>query len=206
MKATRSIPAGDEIFNDYGPLPRSDLLRMYGYVTDNYAPYDVVEISSQLVHDTADDLRKKYKKPKSSVPNLEDLAFVEDGYAIARPSANAMLKDAIPDELHMLITAVSGGKANSSPKKYINLPEADLLKNVLRKRLGEYQTTVDDDERILKRLGNAGSRLRMAVQVRKGEKEILQQLSRLAQECISDAAGKRKRIDQDRQPNKIHKK
>jgi SET domain-containing protein 6 len=67
MKATRAINAGDEIFNDYGPLPRSDLLRMYGYITDNYAQYDVVEISSQAVYDAAEEIRKKYKRPKTSV-------------------------------------------------------------------------------------------------------------------------------------------
>lgn len=49
MKALKPIKAGEEIFNDYGPLPRSDLLRRYGYVTDNYAQYDVVEISMDLV-------------------------------------------------------------------------------------------------------------------------------------------------------------
>lgn len=41
MKSTKTTAAGEHKFNDYGPLPRSDLLRMYGYVTDNYAKYDV---------------------------------------------------------------------------------------------------------------------------------------------------------------------
>lgn len=35
--------------NDYGPLPRSDLLRRYGYVTDNYKQYDVVELGSDEI-------------------------------------------------------------------------------------------------------------------------------------------------------------
>ena len=67
MKATRPIRAGDEVFNDYGPLPRSDLLRMYGYVTDNYSQYDVVELTSQTIYDVAEEIRKKYKKPRTSV-------------------------------------------------------------------------------------------------------------------------------------------
>lgn len=45
MKAIKPIGAGEEIFNDYGEIPRSDLLRRYGYVTDNYAPFDVIEVS-----------------------------------------------------------------------------------------------------------------------------------------------------------------
>ncbi|KEF58217.1 SET domain-containing protein 6 [Exophiala aquamarina CBS 119918] len=53
MKATKPISQGEQIFNDYGPLPRSDLLRMYGYITDNYAQYDVVEVSYDLFIEVA---------------------------------------------------------------------------------------------------------------------------------------------------------
>lgn len=67
MKATRAIRTGDEVFNDYGPLPRSDLLRMYGYLTENYAQYDVVELSSQDIWDAAEAIRKKSKRPRTSV-------------------------------------------------------------------------------------------------------------------------------------------
>jgi N-lysine methyltransferase SETD6 len=49
MRSVKPIAVGEEIFNDYGQLPRSDLLRRYGYVTDNYAPYDVAEMSTQEV-------------------------------------------------------------------------------------------------------------------------------------------------------------
>ena len=45
MKAIKPIRQGEEIFNDYGEIPRADLLRRYGYVTDNYAVYDVIELS-----------------------------------------------------------------------------------------------------------------------------------------------------------------
>lgn len=44
MKAIKPIHDGEEIFNDYGEIPRADLLRRYGYVTDNYAQYDVIEL------------------------------------------------------------------------------------------------------------------------------------------------------------------
>lgn len=49
MKAIKTIRQGEEIFNDYGQIPRSDLLRRYGYVTDNYAPYDVVELPLDII-------------------------------------------------------------------------------------------------------------------------------------------------------------
>jgi SET domain-containing protein 6 len=47
MRSIKPIARGEEIFNDYGPLPRSDLLRRYGYITENYGPYDVTEMSTQ---------------------------------------------------------------------------------------------------------------------------------------------------------------
>ena len=39
------IKPGTEILNYYGPLPASELLRRYGYVTQEHHRYDVVEIS-----------------------------------------------------------------------------------------------------------------------------------------------------------------
>lgn len=49
MITIKPIEKGEEIFNDYGDLPRSDLLRRYGYVTDRYQPWDVVEVDSKLI-------------------------------------------------------------------------------------------------------------------------------------------------------------
>ncbi len=52
MKALKPVKKGEELLNDYGPLPRSDLLRRYGYLTPGYSKYDVVEISQELVTKT----------------------------------------------------------------------------------------------------------------------------------------------------------
>lgn len=49
MIAIKPIKKGEEIFNDYGQLPRSDLLRRYGYITDRYQIWDVVEVGSELI-------------------------------------------------------------------------------------------------------------------------------------------------------------
>jgi SET domain-containing protein 6 len=49
MVSLKPIMQGEEIFNDYGQLPRSDLLRRYGYVTDHYKLWDVVEIEADLI-------------------------------------------------------------------------------------------------------------------------------------------------------------
>lgn len=49
MVAIRKIASGQQIYNDFGQLPRSDLLRRYGYVTDNYKRWDVVEVEIETV-------------------------------------------------------------------------------------------------------------------------------------------------------------
>lgn len=53
MISLKPIKAGEEIYNDYGQLPRSDLLRRYGYITDAYSQWDVVEIDSSLIIERA---------------------------------------------------------------------------------------------------------------------------------------------------------
>ena len=54
MVALKPVQKGEEIFNDYGQLPRSDLLRRYGYITENYKKWDVVEIDIETIVNTAD--------------------------------------------------------------------------------------------------------------------------------------------------------
>ena len=49
MVASTPLKKGQEIFNDYGQRPRSDLLRRYGYVTDNAKKWDVVELDREAV-------------------------------------------------------------------------------------------------------------------------------------------------------------
>jgi SET domain-containing protein 6 len=79
MKSLKPIKKGNEIFNDYGPLPGSDLLRRYGYVTENYKQYDVVEISLGLITEVAtkecglsgDDITKR-------VGYLEEIGAMDD--------------------------------------------------------------------------------------------------------------------------------
>jgi SET domain-containing protein 6 len=47
--------AGTEILNYYGPLPSSELLRRYGYVTPEHRRYDLVELSWSLVRSALGD-------------------------------------------------------------------------------------------------------------------------------------------------------
>jgi hypothetical protein len=93
---------------------------------------------------------------------------------------------------------------------------ADLLAATIRKRLAEYKTTVSEDDDLLLRLDKASGaepptgvnpiRYQMAVKVRKGEKEILEQILQLAQQLITnDTNGKRKRSIDDERAKKTYK-
>lgn len=57
MKSLVDIQPGEEILNDYGSLPRSDMLRRYGYITPAYAPFDVAEVEKELLVEAV----QKYK-------------------------------------------------------------------------------------------------------------------------------------------------
>src|ERR1700733_12246895 len=61
--------------------------------------------------------------------------------------------------------------ANSIPEPKKSTELQRFVKDILRKRLAEYDTSVADDERILQ--GGLSLRKRMAVEVRLGEKRIL---------------------------------
>lgn len=154
------------------------------------------------------------------VPRLEDLSDIEKGYAISRPSTAMDLDDAIPGDLRLLLSAlavdsesaVSASNVFGSGKRSFSSASAVLLASTIRKRLTDYKTAVVEDDDILECLRNAPSaqgasgmksgRYRMAVQVRKGEKEILQHILELAQQLsMSKANGKRKRDTEDPGPN-----
>ena len=70
MVALKPIMQGEEIFNDYGQLPRSDLLRRYGYVTDHYKEWDVVEIETELIIRVINEGRRDDSDRKSRVNDI----------------------------------------------------------------------------------------------------------------------------------------
>lgn len=55
MRASKAITKGQEIFNDYGERPRSDLLRRYGYITDSAKKWDIIELNRTAVIQIAGD-------------------------------------------------------------------------------------------------------------------------------------------------------
>lgn len=184
MKTIKPVKAGEELYNDFGSLPRADLLRRYGYVTNNYAQYDVVEIPAELI------------KEKAGLPGKElderwqyadEQGAVDDGYDISRGDSE---DGQFPEELCVLLNLLATPKAEFDKlKKKDKLPRPDLtteakklLRTILVYRYAAYPTSVDD--------GHVDERRReMARAVMQGEKEILQE----AVDAISDLSAGKKR-------------
>lgn len=122
----------------------------------------------------------------------------------------------------MLITALCrpAEKFHSSkPSQHVKgsalaLSEASLLLTSILNRLGDYRTSVQEDLEILEKLktkdsleipaGITRKRYEMAVQVRKGEKEILHQVLQLLRDFVdrhtrqmAGDSAKRKRKEMD---------
>ncbi|GFF26551.1 ribosomal N-lysine methyltransferase 4 [Aspergillus udagawae] len=205
MKAIKPIQAGDEIFNDYGELPRADLLRRYGYVTDNYAPYDVVELSLDQICRSAG-LQSADIESQPPLAFLEDLELLDDGYVVPRPSPeNSLLTDILPDELLLLLKTLTLSpeqlehqKSKSKPPKpSFGHAEAAILLKTIQLLGSQYPTTIAQDEEVLSRLiqseasqplNQSDRRQKMAIQVRLGEKYILQTLADILDEVITKSA------------------
>jgi hypothetical protein len=134
------------------------------------------------------------------------------------------LHDAIPIELQLLLSALTASAETATSSRHVfgfgkqnfSFASADLLSATIRRRLADYKTSLSDDDRLLWRLsedsgaqiplGVRPNRYRIAVHVRKGEKEILQQILQLTQQFTTNHVnGKRKHGTEDKKPNKAHK-
>ncbi|GAB1206917.1 hypothetical protein APSETT445_005620 [Aspergillus pseudonomiae] len=192
MKAIKPISAGAEIFNDYGEIPRADLLRRYGYVTDNYAPYDVVELPLELICQAAG-LENADIENQPALQFLEGLEVLDDGYDIPRPLDDD-LAGVLPEELVMLAKTLCMSSdelkqqisKNKPPKPSLGHKEVTLLSKAVQSKGAQYTTTPAQDKELLVQLNqleatapleDSARRQKMAIQVRIGEKEILQALS-----------------------------
>lgn len=191
MKTIKPVKAGEELYNDFGSLPRADLLRRYGYVTDNYAKYDLVEIAADLIKERAGlpdkDLDERWRY-------AEEQGVLDDGYDVARAGSD---EGQFPEELCVLLNLLATSKAEFDKlKKKDKLPKPDLtteakrlLRTVLVYRYAAYPAKVMElsgESRINER------RRDMAKAVIQGEKQVLQE----AVDAISDVlAGKKRSAD-----------
>ncbi|KAK8221157.1 hypothetical protein IWZ01DRAFT_556526 [Phyllosticta capitalensis] len=178
MEALRDVRAGEELFNDYGPLPRSDLLRRYGYVTSLYEKYDVVELQTDLIVDAA---RHESQFLPSQLGHLEEEGLQEAGYDIHRNPLDPEDECSIFDEeMRILVATLLLPQAEFErlkrkgklPKPDLTLAIARVLQHAVQARKSQYQTSLEQD-RQLASSGVSSARKKMALAIRIGEKAIL---------------------------------
>jgi SET domain-containing protein 6 len=195
MRAIKPISKGEEIFNDYGQLPRSDLLRRYGYVTERYAVFDVAEISTKSIISA-------FRNGEINIPNLKPLSngdlekrvelaeregVFEDSYDLAHPGEDGpSILDELLAFLYLLLvddenfSSISSSQSSlPSRSKLATQLVGQVLAVLLKAREKEYATTLEEDEK-LAATGKLPRRTEMAIQVRLGEKRVLREAIREA--------------------------
>lgn len=206
MKSIKPIKKGEQIYNDYGSLPRADVLRRYGYVTEEYAKYDVVEISTDLITDVAKALPALDDKTiKARLEYLDEQGVLDTAYDISRADSE---DGPFPEELGVLLNALTTPKQDfEKMRKKEKLPKPEptkesleLLFSVLLQRRAMYGlSSVAEDRTKLDSISHIDpktKRLAMALQVIIGEKEVLQEAATKIEATLGSAGrGKKRKAD-----------
>ncbi|CAI0648648.1 unnamed protein product [Colletotrichum noveboracense] len=188
VTALRPIPAGEEIFNYYGPHPNSELLRRYGYVTPKHSRYDVVEIPWDLVQASVSEHLKIGDDVWKQVEEYVDPEELEDVFVLERESGEPdsegqfrtvaevrEISAELEEQLKAVLKAIKkiNGDLIPDKRKRDEVFHAVIV-STLQKILSQYPTSTQEDEALLS-TGDLTTRQRMAIQVRLGEKKLLQE-------------------------------
>ncbi|KAL8335622.1 hypothetical protein RB598_009690 [Gaeumannomyces tritici] len=219
----RKIPAGEEILNYYGPLPNGQLCRRYGYTTSKHCRYDVAEVAWEPILDgvlsrvkmTGDEWRKLEAHPKAGEAGSGDDGDNdkgdEDTYVLERdcedPDELGQLQGSprfaqLPDELTERLKAVLKATKKARPEAVPDKKARDDLmlgavRDAIDAKLREYGTSLEEDAATLAGLGGgASARVRMALEVRIGEKRLLREARAwLDRKLGGDGQGERMELD-----------
>ncbi|KAL2148418.1 hypothetical protein VTH82DRAFT_2338 [Thermothelomyces myriococcoides] len=198
----RTIKAGEEVLNYYGPLPNGELLRRYGYVTPKHARYDVVELSWGLIEA---ELRVRVGDRMSPADweQVNKLARSDDdfeeSFVLERssedPDSTGLLEgdafftglpDELSDQFKTFLKAVKkvGHVDLVSDKDTRREVFLRTVFDALRARERQYATSLEDDQALMSG-GLLTGRQKMGVWVRRGEKQLLRE----AQEWVQRQLG-----------------
>lgn len=191
MSSLCDIPAQTQLYNDYGPLPRSDLLRRYGYLTPGYAQYDIVELKGDLITEMILKTHKPaldYTEKLARLELLIEKEILEDTFDLPVPDPGRGQKN-IPTEwagIYYVLTLPPGAKAMlpSSPKTLKRIGKTQGYKScvldILKARLAMYPQINNVPSKTAPE--RTRKRINMALQVRESEIAILEELVREVEE------------------------
>ncbi|KAL8396890.1 hypothetical protein RB594_003836 [Gaeumannomyces avenae] len=219
----RKIPAGEEILNYYGPLSNGQLCRRYGYTTSKHSRYDVAEVAWEPILDgvlsrvkmTRDEWRKLEAHLKAGEAGSDDGGDNDEGdedtYVLERdcedPDELGQLQGSprfaqLPDELTERLKAVLKAAKKARPEAVPDKKARDDLmlgavRDAIDAKLREYGTSPEEDAATLAGLGEgASARVRMALEVRIGEKRLLREARAwLDGKLGDDGQGERMELD-----------
>ncbi|KAL6362391.1 hypothetical protein LRP88_03670 [Fusarium phalaenopsidis] len=189
VTSLRPIKAGEEILNYYGPHPNSELLRRYGYVTERHSRYDVVEIpwdvvesvmrlnfgiSGQVLEKLRHDLEEEEEFEDTFVLERETGEVNSDGTFSGHARFESMPED-LQQQLKTFLKGVKKAQPEAIPdkRKRDEIHHAVLAKT-LQALASKYPTSTSEDQ-ILLQGQDLSQRTRMAIEVRLGEKKLLQE-------------------------------
>ncbi|KAI0305376.1 Rubisco LSMT, substrate-binding domain-containing protein [Multifurca ochricompacta] len=192
MVTTRSIRQGEQIWNTYGDPPNSDLLRRYGHVDQvplangNLGnPADIVEIRADVVVASVEQRYPQLAGPWSS--GRVNWWLEEGGDDVFEVNTSSELPEEMISFTRLLImSSVDWEKSKRKsklPKPKVDETVLSLATDVVRRRLAEYPTTIEEDEELLKDK-SISLNLKHAIVVRLGEKRILHGLLRVVTEGL----------------------
>ncbi|KAK3377432.1 hypothetical protein B0H63DRAFT_477192 [Podospora didyma] len=224
--ALRAICAGEEILNYYGPLSNGELLRRYGYVTPKHARYDVVELPWSLVEKRmAEHLHLDSKVSAKVAEYLADAGEeLEDSFVLERsspdPSSAGLLEgkaeftglpEDMSEQVMVYLKAVKKAYGGVDEARAEALADRDTRNEIyltavtyaLKDREGQYATPLARDNELIGNADKPRGRREMALWVRRGEKQLLQEAQAWVSEELNKlqqkkAADKRPREGNDR--------
>eukprot|EP00747_Dinoflagellata_sp_TGD_P200156 gnl/TRDRNA2_/TRDRNA2_73536_c0_seq2.p1 gnl/TRDRNA2_/TRDRNA2_73536_c0~~gnl/TRDRNA2_/TRDRNA2_73536_c0_seq2.p1 ORF type:complete len:311 (+),score=73.34 gnl/TRDRNA2_/TRDRNA2_73536_c0_seq2:384-1316(+) len=205
LRSCRAIAPGDELRISYGPLPNASLCITYGFVaTENTNPFDCVELVLSFPLSAA-------RRPR--LQGLEAVASsLAQGYSVfdllgstgegpneeigtrhnltrrtpLPPTLLATVRLQVFSEEDLAGLGAAPDALCAATKASGEQAAVSQLRKLLQSLLSGHSTgTVESDSAILAAEPPPAQRLRMAVIVRKAEKEILQAALRALDDCAT---------------------
>lgn len=203
VTAIRAINKGEEVLNYYGPLSSGELLRRYGYVTPKHARYDLIDLPWDSVLQS---LREELALSERDWAKIEGMVDDEDqedyfviDYGADEPDSSGQVGGSaaeatckFPDELWDQTKSFLKNVKKISPEVLQDKTRRDEIMysavlRALERRASQYATTLEQD-RAVSRGGHMDERVRMALDVRMGEKMLLSQASVAMRERLGKVA------------------
>eukprot|EP00727_Mastigamoeba_balamuthi_P002150 m51a1_g11932 hypothetical protein (405) ;mRNA; r:707154-708529 len=151
MVLQSAVPAGGELFNTYGDLGNSELLRRYGYA-DDVNPFNTVDVPlSCVVAALPEGTARAYARIAAVKGNLGPRSHaIRVGGDLPRALVEAAAACALPGDglqSYRRSRELPAGARESQRTK-------DLLEKAIRMRLAKYPTSLDQDKKLLNSIGN----------------------------------------------------